>query len=322
MVWRMATRGAVIFQPLTAYKFGEENIQYTGVFTLTIGGVVMWRHYTLMVLLLVTMVLGGCSLDPTPKRMRAYLPPPDPSTPPAEEIKRLKGEGISAVLVMVNDTDFKRSAPALRKSTVYRLGEHLKAEVEKHFPLRFPVLTIAEDLMPKDSVDYFMYLAKEQELPYVMVAVISSTERETFEYFPMMATHGGGLRSFGMPGYRTENHARMELALLDAQTGQAVLTTDGQAWAVLERLQVPMKSNVFPVVRRDVLQPPIYPKSEEDAYETLMWVSGLEAIAQTVMRLEEPWRKHHAASVTEGSLSLPVPQSGREALGLHASAQR
>ncbi len=282
----------------------------------------MWRHYALMVLLFIAVILGGCSLDPTPKRMRAYLPPTDPSPRVDEEVTRLPSEGISAVLVMVNDTDFKRSAPALRKSTVYRLGEHLKGELEKQFPLRFPVVGVAEDLTPEDSVGYFVRLGKKHDLPYVMVAVISSTERETFEYFPMMATHGGGLRSFGMPGYRTENHARMEWALLDTQTGQPILTTDGQGWAVLERLQVPLKSNVFPVVRRDVLQPPIYPKSEEDAYETLMWVSGLEAIAQTVMRLEEPWRKHHAASVTEGSLSLPVPQNGREGLGLHASAQR
>jgi hypothetical protein len=282
----------------------------------------MWRHYILMVLLLIAVILGGCSLDPTPKRMRAYLPPPDPSTPPAEEIRRLSGEGISAVLVMVNDTDFKRSAPALRKSTVYRLGEHLKGELEKQFPLQFPVVGVAEDLPPEDSAEYFMSLGKDHDLPYVMVAVISSTERETFEYFPMAASHGGGLRSFGMPGYRTENHARMELALLDSRDGRPVLTTDGQAWAVLERLQVPLKSNVFPVVRRDVLQPPIYPKSEEDAYETLMWVSGLEAIAQTVMRLEEPWRKHHSASVTGGSSSVPRPESGGEPLGSFASAQR
>ena len=67
--------------------------------------------------------------------------------------------------------------------------------------------------------------------------------------------------------------------------------TDGQAWATLERLAVPLESNVYPVVRRAQTQPPIYPKSESDAFETLRWVSGQDAIAQAVMHLEEEWNK-------------------------------
>ena len=92
-------------------------------------------------------------------------------------------------------------------------------------------------------------------------------------------------------GYRAENYARLELALLDGQTGRPVVMTDGQAWATLERLAVPLESNVYPVVRRAQTQPPIYPKSESDAFETLRWVSGQDAIAQAVMHLGEEWNK-------------------------------
>jgi hypothetical protein len=54
---------------------------------------------------------------------------------------------------------------------------------------------------------------------------------------------------------------------------------------------VPMESNVYPVVRRSQTQPPIYPNSEGDAFDTLRWVSGQDAIAQAVMHLEEAWNK-------------------------------
>jgi hypothetical protein len=48
---------------------------------------------------------------------------------------------------------------------------------------------------------------------------------------------------------------------------------------------------VYPVVRREQSQPPIYPNSEGDAFETLRWVSGQDAIAQAVMHLEQAWNK-------------------------------
>jgi hypothetical protein len=256
----------------------------------------MWRHHAVMVPLLISMFLSGCSLDPTPKRLKAYLPPPDPAPQAHEEITRLSGGEIAAVLVVLNDTGFEKSAPALRRGTLHNLGEHLKAEVEKQLPIRFSDLTLPEDLTPENSTDFFIQQARERDQPYVMVAVLSSTERETFAYLSMHGEQGGGMPSPGMPGYQTENHARMELALLDSRTGRQVLMTDGQAWAILERLQVPIKSNIYPVVRRDVLQPPIFPKSEEDAYETLLWVAGREAIAQAVMRLGNALEKHQSVT--------------------------
>ncbi|MEO8327326.1 MAG: hypothetical protein ABI618_15855, partial [Nitrospirota bacterium] len=70
----------------------------------------------------------------------------------------------------------------------------------------------------------------------------------------------------------------------------------GQAWASLERLNVPLESNVYPVVRRYQNQPPIYPNSESEEYETLRWVSGQDAIAQAVMHLEILWKKNQGTS--------------------------
>ncbi len=241
----------------------------------------------LMVLMTVALGLSGCSLDPTPKRVSAYLPSMAPSPSTGATLTRLPVEPVSAVLVMVNDTGFEKSAPALRSGTLQRLGVDLKGKVEQRLPIRFSDVMVVEDLSPQNSTDFFVHLAQERNQPYAMVAVLSSTERERFEYFPMAGSHGGGLVSAGLPGYRTENHARLELVLLDVASGQPVFATDGQASAVLEQLKDNMKSNVFPVVRRDQLHSPIYPKSHHDAYETLMLVAGLDAVAQAVMELED-----------------------------------
>lgn len=244
----------------------------------------------------VVLCLGmiGCSLENTPKRLSAYLPPPTPQAAEPSRVAFPTGE-VTGALVVLNDTNFEKSAPELRKGTLQNLGEQLKAEIEKQLPIRLKTSVYPEQLTPGESADTFIRLAKEQDVPYLVVALLSSSEWEVFDRLPMQGMQqGGGMRSAGMPGYRAENYARVELALIHGQTGRPVLTTDGQAWATLERLAVPMESNVYPVVRYDLTQPPIYPNSEEDAHETLRWVSGKGAVAQAVMHMEGLWKKNQA----------------------------
>ena len=251
----------------------------------------MWRHM-LMGLGLLGLVIGsGCSFNNTPKRLGAYLPPPTAQEGVAEKIA-LPVEEVTCVLVVLNDSRFEKSAPELRRGTLENLGEHLKTEIQKQLPIQINSIVYPEGLQPNHSSDQFLQLAKEQSVPYLVLAVLSSSEYEVFDRFPMQNNQGGGGgRSMGLPGYRAENYARLELALLDAQTGQPVVETDGQAWAVLERLVVPIESNVYPVVRRSQTQPPIFPNAEGEEYETLRWVSGQDAIAQAVMHLEQMWNK-------------------------------
>ncbi len=256
----------------------------------------MWRHLSFITLLLFPLHFAGCSFDNTPKRLMAYLSPP---TPQAQigSTTAIPVNQVTGALVVLNDTGFEKSAPELRKGTLKNLGEHLKSELEKQLPIRLSSVVYPEAMSPKGSSEVFIKLAKEEGVPYLLVAVLSSSELEVFDRFPL----GGyqqptGMRGGGLPGYRVENYARLELALLDAKTGQPVVATDGQAWATLERLVVPLESNVYPVVRRPQTQPPIYPNSEGEAFETLRWVSGQDAIAQAVMHLEEIWRKNKTTS--------------------------
>lgn len=256
----------------------------------------MWRHLSFPFLLVAAVGFSGCSFDNTPKRLMAYLPPPVTQAQPASNANNIPSQQVQAMLVVLNDTGFEKSAPALRKGTLEHLGDQLKAELEKQLPLQLSSVVYPEGLSPQGSSDRFIQMAKEQQVPYVLVALLSSSEWEVFDRLPLQGMQqGGGMRSSGLPGYRAENYARLELALIDAQTGQPLVTTDGQAWAALERLAVPLESNVYPVVRRDLTQPPIYPDSEENAHETLRWVSGQGAIDQAVMHLEELWKKNRTA---------------------------
>ena len=251
----------------------------------------MWRHIWLIVGLLSSFSFLGCSLDNTPKRLGAYLPPPTSQAGVVEKLV-LPGDRVTSGLVVLNDSGFDKSAPELRRGTLENLGEYLKAEIHKQLPIQLTSVVYPEGLQPKGTADQFIQLAQEQNVPYLLLAVLSSSEWEVFDRFPMQGTQGGGLRSMGLTGYRAENYARVELALIDGQTGRPVVSTDGQAWATLERLAVPLQSNIYPVVRRSQVQPPIYPNSEGEAFETLRWVSGQDAIAQAVMHLEELWRKN------------------------------
>ncbi len=288
--WMGLTASLIAFFFLTL-STGGVTISHVLNGTLIHGGFTMWRHISVFMGLLVFFSGGGCSIDNTPKRLPAYLTPVPVSKATTVAKVPLPTTKISAVLVVINDHGFQKSAPALKPGTLQVLGEHLQSVLEKQVPIQLVTVVYPEALQPTGSSDQFVSLAKEQGVPYLLLAILSSSELEVSDRFPLGGSlQGGGGRGW-LVGYRAENYARLELALLDAQTGQLVVNTDGQAWAVLERLAVPMESNVYPVVRRAQTQAPIYPNSEEDAFETLRWVSGQDAIAQAVMHLEEAWKK-------------------------------
>jgi len=251
----------------------------------------MWRYIFMVVGLLVLVSGGACSsFDNTPKRLPLYL-----ATVPATGEEAVMGSllplgDITGALVVINDTGFQQSAPGLRPGTLHNLGEYLQAEIDKQLPIQLSSVVYPDVLEPNGSAEQFIQLAKDHGVPYLLLAVLSSSEWEVPDRFPLGGVQQGGLRGGGLLGYRVENYARLELALLDGQTGHPVVSTDGQAWAVLNRLAVPLESNVYPVVHRAQTQQPIYPNSEEEAFETLRWVSGQDAIAQAVMHLGEVWK--------------------------------
>jgi hypothetical protein len=251
----------------------------------------MWRHILTVVGLLVLVLNGACSFNNTPKRLPVYLTPMPATGEAAVKGNTLPLGDITGVLVVINDTGFQESAPGLQPGTLQNLGGYLQEEVQKQLPIQLSSVVYPDGLKPNGSADQYIQLAKDHGVPYLLLAILSSSEVEFSDRFPLGGTQGGGGGRGWLVGWRAENYARLELALLEVQSGKLVVSKDGQAWAVLERLAVPMESNVYPVVRRAQIQAPIYPNSEGDAFETLRWVSGQDAIAQAVMHLGGAWEK-------------------------------
>jgi hypothetical protein len=251
----------------------------------------MWRHILTVVGLLVLVLNGACSFNNTPKRLPVYLTPMPATGEAAVKGNTLPLGDITGVLVVINDTGFQESAPGLQPGTLQNLGGYLQEEVHKQLPIQLSSVLYPDGLKPNGSADQYIQLAKDHGVPYLLLAILSSSEVEFSDRFPLGGTQGGGGGRGWLVGWRAENYARLELALLEVQSGKLMVSKDGQAWAVLERLAVPMESNVYPVVRRAQIQAPIYPNSEGDAFETLRWVSGQDAIAQAVMHLGGAWEK-------------------------------
>ena len=251
----------------------------------------MWRHILTVVGLLVLVLNGACSFNNTPKRLPVYLTSVSATGEPAVKGHTLPLGDITGALVVINDTGFQESAPGLQPGTLQNLGGYLQEEIQNQLPIQLSSVLYPDGLKPNGSADQYIQLAKDHGVPYLLLAILSSSEVEFSDRFPLGGSQGGGGGRGWLVGWRAENYARLELALLEVQSGKLMVTKDGQAWAVLERLAVPMESNVYPVVRRSQTQPPIYPNSEGDAFDTLRWVSGQDAIAQAVMHLGEEWEK-------------------------------
>ncbi len=236
-------------------------------------------------LTLIAVVLSGCQVGP-PARLEAYLGPL-----PAKAPTEVPAEPVKAGLLVINDTTAKGSAPALSEDALNGLAKVLRHRLEKDVPIKVVNAQRGDGMMPNHDPTQFVQLAEKEAVGYFVLAIFSSSETEWPVYLGLNGVfHASGADS-NNPGVQTRNFALVELALLNGKTGQTILHADGLSFASLYTLNVPVKSNVYPVVFRRGLQNPIYPQSDETAHDTLRAVSSDEAINQAVMHYRMTWNK-------------------------------
>jgi len=247
----------------------------------------MVTYRMMLIACLMCISLVGCSTAWPQARLANYLAPTSsPST--ATEIHK-RGD-VRAGLLVFNDTSAHDSAPQLSAESFDAIKEHIQFQLAKEVPMAFVGLDAPIQSTPPAEFASLLQMAKDQQVEYVVLAIVSSTEIEVPDRLPLggSSISGGGLRGL-LVGYRAENFALAELALVDVQTGQTLIQADGQAWASLERLDVPLESNVYPVVRRGLEIPPIYPTKEDRAHDVMRAVASSDAINQAVMHFKETW---------------------------------
>lgn len=242
------------------------------------------------VVLLGPLLSSGCAEKPLPQ-MDSYLGAVSQGdrTAVSDQIKNANGR-IEVGLLLVNETSFPQSAPALSDNAKAFLTDQVRERV----PTATPVQIVKVLTLPDSSQDHdakaLAGLGKEQGVPYILLAMFSSEESEVYAMLPFGGDpEQGGGRPF-VPGFETDNFALVELALISSAGGEVVARSHGRAWSRLNRLNVSVKSNAYPVIHRSQRVAPIYPP-EKDAKDVLRSIAGDEALEQAVMHLEEVWPK-------------------------------
>lgn len=235
---------------------------------------------------LVSLLFAGCGEWPQ-ARLDAYL-----GQQPAHDLSGFAGLPgvVQAGLVVFNDTTAPDSAPELSEVSLASLTEHVRKQLLHDVPLE--VVRIVHSPNPGSAPPPFttvLQWATDRHVEYLVMTVLSSTEIEVPERFPWRGSTLGAIARGLLFGYRAENLALAELALVHVPTGRVLVRVEGQAWASLDRLDPPIESNEYPVVRRNLEDPPIYPEKEEDGHDVMRAVAGGDAVNQAVLHLKEVW---------------------------------
>ena len=248
----------------------------------------MRRRLVVASMILVSMSLGACSVSP-PARFEAYLGPASVQGRGQEPDRLALPSGrLEAGLLVLNDTTHPGSAPPLSDPRLAALSRRIQDQVEQHFPITVTEVLPASGIAPAGDVQQFDRLAKKHETDYLLLVIVSSSESEIPVRLPLGgASRGAGGRGL-VPGYRAKNFALVEVNLLEARTGRIVVQAHGRDWASLHQLNIPIESNLYPVVRRSFEVAPIYPTSDE-AYDTLRAIASEEALEQALWHLRDAW---------------------------------
>lgn len=231
----------------------------------------------------VFLMLVGCSAQPL-SRMDQYFGSPG-SGGEGTTLASVTGP-VTAGLFVVYDAGAAQTAPVLSEKGMSFLRDQVRARIESGTAIRISRVLSAQGGMPSNGREGLAQLARQEGLSHLLVALFSSAESEVPAYLPLTGDPEQGGTRPNIPGYEAVNYALAELALLDATTGQIVARSDGRAWARLNRLNVPIQSNAYPVIHRSLRVAPIYPP-EAQAKDILRSIAGDEALEQAVGRLRD-----------------------------------
>lgn len=240
------------------------------------------------------MLLVGCTS--TPSRMDAYLGPAhDDQLARSSAARAVSSETpLEAGLIVINDTSDEETAPSLSASMMEMLTNLFAQRLEAAGPIKVVKTLQTGSVTPQGNLDAFINQAASEGFAYLVVGIISSSEAEIPTYLPLTGFIQGGGRGPTVPGYRARNLSSVEVALVHVPTKQSVLRVEGQAYADLYRLNVPIESNTYPVIYRSQLVNPIFP-SETLAHDTLRGVAGDDAIKQAMMHFQQYWKQQLAS---------------------------
>ena len=170
------------------------------------------------------------------------------------------------------------------EDTRTHLAARVKHEMRGVAPIMMEKVLFVENLSSPESLSFIQKFGRDSKIDKVLVVVPSGIEVSgpaRFDLLPEVSL---------LNGRQVDHHATVELGLVDAKSGNLLLQVQGNSYATLDELDVPIDSNRYPRVRGSAMSSYIYPKQAR-ALETLRAVALDEALQQATMKFKARWQK-------------------------------
>ncbi|MGD9851797.1 MAG: hypothetical protein AB7T38_11055 [Nitrospirales bacterium] len=244
------------------------------------AGLIFLLYLTVLIILLY--VISGCSASP-PHRLPTHYQ----SEPQGSQILQGKLSGhtqgrLPVGLAIVVHGETSHGPTALHEDNWPQFAARVKQTVQDIMPVTMQEVIRLENIPAGEKGPLVQGLGGNPPIAVVLVVLSSSQEARgpaQFDVLPEVSM---------LHGYQTENHATVELGLVDLSSGKLLLQSQGTSYAVLDQLDVPLASNRYPRVRGSAMTSPTYPENGK-ALETLRIVALYEALDQAAMKLAQKW---------------------------------
>lgn len=251
----------------------------------------------LMILLMV--MASGCSS--TQPRLQGYFEPePESSAVLQEKLSANSSNRLPVGMAILLSEGHSPASPSVSEDSWAQFTAQAKHKIQGHIPVTMEEVLYLKEGPVGEKSDFLRELREHAKTDVVMVVAPSSREVKgpaQFDVLPEVST---------LNGSQIDHYSTVELGLLDLKSGKLLLQAEGNSFATLEQLDVPLASNRYPRVRGSARTSSIYP-AEDKALETLRMVARDEALDQAVMKLTGKWREG-----PKSQISYALPSAGVE----------
>ncbi len=243
----------------------------------------------LLLLIILLLLLSGCT-GPSHHRLQAqFESEPHASTIIKGKLSAHSHDRLPVGLAIVLHADSSQAPLALTEATWPQFAARVNQKVQGVMPVSMKEVVRLDEIPSGEKSTLLKGMGENSPIEMVLVLLPSGTEVTGPAHFDVLPEVGT------LNGHQTENHATVELGLLDLQSGKLLLQSQGTSYATLDQLDVPLGSNRYPRVRGSSMTNPIYPE-EEKAVDTLRFVALNEALDQAVMKLAGKWHDSQGGS--------------------------
>lgn len=239
-----------------------------------------WRIFPLLMLPLLWM--GGCAGPSSLGLETQFDKELNSSSIIREKLSIQSHDRLPVGMVIVMSSGHSRANQALTDNSWLQFAARVKQEVQNQIPLSVEEVIRLEDIPSGENVSQLNSLRASRDLDVVLVLLSANQETTGPAHLDLLPEVSA------INGQQTENHATVELGLVDIRSGKLLLRALGRSHAILEQLDFPLASNRYPRVRGSAMTSAIYPE-EGRALETVRMIALQEALDQAVMKLAQEW---------------------------------